>query len=67
MGDFFGGAYSAANGPLVPLDVAYHQQIINAFRQAWPYSQGAIKDPAVLKSVMDKVYKQFPLPPGYGY
>jgi len=61
---YLGGA---ANGPLVPLDAAYHQQITNAFRQAWPYSQGAIKDPAVLKSVMDKVYKQFPLPPGYGY
>jgi RHS repeat-associated protein len=56
-----------ANGPRVPLDAAYHQQITNGFRQAWPYGQGVIKDPDVLRNVMDKVYKQFPLPPGYTY
>ncbi|SEK63850.1 DUF6443 domain-containing protein [Parapedobacter koreensis] len=61
---YLGGA---ANGPLVPLDAAYHQQITNAFRQAWPYGQGVIKDPVLIKQIMDQVYKRFPLPPGYGY
>jgi hypothetical protein len=61
---YLGGA---ADGALVPLDAAYHQQITNAFRQAWPYGKGAITDPVLRKKIIDQVYKQFPLPPGYTY
>lgn len=58
---YLGGA---KNGKLVPLDGAYHQQITNAFRKAWPYGQG--KPNAVqLQKIIDDVYGQFPLPPGY--
>jgi hypothetical protein len=57
---YLGGA---KNGPLVPLDGAYHQQITNAFRKAWGYGQ-VKPNAAQLKQIMDDVYKQFPLPPG---
>ncbi len=61
---FLGGA---KNGPTVPLDAAYHQQITNAFRQAWSYGKGPITDPVLRRQIMDQVYKQFPLPQGYTY
>ena len=51
-----------ANGPLIKLDAAYHQQITNAFRQAWPYGNGVIKDPVLRQQILDRVYSQFPLP-----
>ncbi|MCX5653825.1 MAG: hypothetical protein NTY65_04145, partial [Planctomycetota bacterium] len=51
-----------ADGPRVPLDAAYHQQITNAFRRASPYGQPA-PDPVTLQSIMQKVYSQYPLPP----
>jgi hypothetical protein len=61
---YLGGA---ADGPVVPLDAAYHQQITNAFRKAWPYDKGPITDPVLRRQIMDQVYKQFPLPPGFTY
>lgn len=49
------------NGPVVPLDAAYHQVITNAFRALWPYGQGA---PALeqAQQIMQQVYNKFPLP-----
>jgi RHS repeat-associated protein len=58
---YLGGA---VDGPVVPLNGAYHQQITNAFRQAWPYGQ-AKPTAAQLQKIMDDVYSQYPLPPGY--
>jgi hypothetical protein len=52
-----------ANGPTVPIDAAYHQQITQAFKRAYPYSQPE-PDPATLRRIMQDVYKQYPLPPG---
>jgi RHS repeat-associated protein len=52
-----------ANGPIVDLDAAYHQQITNAFRQAYPYGQPP-PDATTLQSIMQDVYNQYPLPPG---
>jgi len=49
------------NGPLVPLDAAYHQLITNAFRLAWPYGQGAPSLERALE-IMQQVYSKFPLP-----
>lgn len=51
-----------ANGPLIKLDAAYHQQITNEFRKYWSYGQGTIKDPVLRQQIMDKVYSVFPLP-----
>jgi hypothetical protein len=56
---YLGGA---VNGPKVPLDAAYHQQITNAFRKAWPYGQDP-PSPSQLREIMNKVYSEFPLPP----
>jgi hypothetical protein len=50
-------------GPTVPIDAAYHQEITNAFREAWPYGQGALS-PADLQRIMNDVYSRFPLPGG---
>ena len=50
--------------PRAPLDAAYHQQITNAFRDEFPYGTGTIPSPDRLQEGMDKVYSQFPLPPG---
>ncbi|NLT02688.1 MAG: hypothetical protein GXY09_02370 [Bacteroidales bacterium] len=61
---YLGGA---TNGPLVPLDGAYHQQITNSFRQLWPYGKGPITDPVMRRQIIDQVYKQFPLPSGFTY
>lgn len=55
------------NGPLVPLDGAYHQQITNAFRRAHSYGAGRINNPVYQRRIMDQVYKQYPLPRGYKY
>jgi RHS repeat-associated protein len=49
-------------GPTVPIDAAYHQEITNAFREAWPYGQGA-PSPADLQRIMND-YSRFPLPGG---
>jgi RHS repeat-associated protein len=51
------------NGPTVPLDGAYHQMITNAFRNEAPYGSGPVS-PEELQQIMNKVYSQFPLPPG---
>jgi RHS repeat-associated protein len=51
-----------ADGPLAPLDAAYHQQITNAFRGLHGYGRGAVS-PRELSEIMRKVYSQFPLPP----
>jgi RHS repeat-associated protein len=50
-----------ANGPLIKLDAAYHQQITNAFRAEWGYGLGK-PTAAQLETIMNKVYSQFPLP-----
>lgn len=50
-----------ANGPLINLDAAYHQQITNAFRAEWAYGIGK-PSAAQLDAIMRKVYSQFPLP-----
>lgn len=51
------------NGPTVPLDGAYHQMITNAFRNEVPYGSGPVSSEE-LQQIMNKVYSQFPLPPG---
>ncbi|MGH9716525.1 MAG: hypothetical protein ACRD4R_07350, partial [Candidatus Acidiferrales bacterium] len=51
------------NGPTAPLDGAYHQMITNAFRNEVPYGSGPVS-PEELQQIMNKVYSQFPLPPG---
>jgi RHS repeat-associated protein len=51
------------NGPTVPLDSAYHQQITNAFRELWPYGTGNLPTPEQLQQIMDQVYNQFPITP----
>ena len=49
------------DGPLVKLNAAYHQKITNAFRKEWPY--GSAKPTfEELEKVMEKVYREFPLP-----
>jgi len=57
---YLGGA---ADGPLAPLDAAYHQQITNEFRSLWPYG-GAKPNPQQLQEIMQKVYNKYPIPPG---
>jgi len=48
------------NGLLMPIDAAYHQQITNAFRNAWDYGIGK-PNAAQLEKIMTDVYTQFPL------
>lgn len=55
---YLGGA---KNGPRVPLDGAYHQQITNAFRKLRPYGKPKPTE-AELNIILEKVYSQFPLP-----
>ncbi|WP_373522731.1 hypothetical protein, partial [Aquiflexum sp.] len=50
-----------ANGPLIKLDAAYHQQITNAFWAEWGYGIGK-PSAAQLDAIMNRVYSQFPLP-----
>ena len=50
------------DGPTVPLNGAYHQQITNAFRNQWGYGQ-AKPDPATVEEMMKEVYRMLPLPP----
>ncbi len=53
------------NGPTVPLNPAYHQEITNAFRNEKAY--GTVKralSPEELQRVKNIVYGEFPLPPG---
>ena len=54
------------NGPLVPLDGAYHQVITNEFRAIRPYGLGPVNEAQRLQ-IMKDVYSKFPLPPGYGF
>lgn len=54
------------NGPLVPLDAAYHQLITNEFRSLWPYGM-PLPSPLQLREIMLKVYLKYPLPLGYSY
>jgi hypothetical protein len=56
---YLGGA---PNGPTVPLDAAYHQQITNAFRDAYKYGQPP-PSAEQLQKIMDEVYSKYPLPP----
>jgi hypothetical protein len=60
---YLGGA---KNGPLVPLDGAYHQMITNEFRALWGYGKG-VPSATELQSIMKQVYSKYPLPPGYGF
>ena len=60
---YLGGA---KNGPLVPLDGAYHQIITNEFRAIRPYGLGPVNETQRLQ-IMKEVYSKFPLPPGYGF
>ena len=60
---YMGGA---PDGPLVPLDGAYHQVITNEFRTLYPYGQGILTD-IERQTIMNKVYSKFPLPSGYGF
>jgi len=55
---YLGGA---ANGPLIELDAAYHQQITNQFRSLWPYG-GPKPGPQQLEEILQQVYQRFPLP-----
>jgi RHS repeat-associated protein len=57
---YLGGPKS---GRMVELPAAYHQYITNAFRKYWEYGQGEFPNPATLRQIMDKVYRQFPIPP----
>ena len=50
-------------GPTVPIDAAYHQQITNAFRDAWGYGKGK-PSAGELEAIKQHVYKRFPLPSG---
>ena len=50
------------NGPLAPLDAAYHQQITNEFRRLAPYGQTP-PCPTEVQRIMQEVYKKYPLPP----
>ena len=55
----------AADGPTVPLDAAYHQQITNAFRRVAPYGEDYDSlSPEDLQQFMNDVYSKYPLPPG---
>ena len=58
---YLGGA---KNGPLVPLNAAYHQMITNEFRALWDYGID-VPSATELQRIMKKVYETFPLPPGY--
>ena len=49
------------NGETVPIDTAYHQEITNTFRAAWPYGQGP-PPPGEAEAIMRAVYSQWPLP-----
>jgi hypothetical protein len=50
-----------ANGPLIKLDAAYHQQITNEFRRIHGY--GLPKpSPQRLQEIMKEVYSKYPLP-----
>lgn len=55
------------DGPLAPLDAAYHQVITNEFRSLWPYGTGTVPSATELNSIMQQVYNICPLPPGYQY
>lgn len=49
------------NGPTIPLDGAYHQQITNEFRNLHPY--GSPKPSSTeLNNIKNHVYKKYPLP-----
>lgn len=54
------------NGPLVPLDGAYHQEITNTFRNVWPYGQPQ-PNALQLRQILEQVYTKYPLPQGYEY
>lgn len=60
---YLGGA---RNGPLVPLDAAYHQMITNEFRSLWGYGNG-LPSATELQNIMKQVYSKYPLPPGYRF
>ncbi|WP_276374120.1 DUF6443 domain-containing protein [Chryseolinea sp. H1M3-3] len=48
------------NGSLIPINASYHQQITNAFREAWSYGSRH-PNAAELNRIMKDVYNQFPL------
>ncbi len=55
-------------GPKANLPAAYHQEITNAFRNEVPY--GTVNEPlsgTKLQGIKERVYGQFPLPPGTDY
>jgi hypothetical protein len=56
---YMGGA---ANGPTKEVNAAYHQQITNSIREKWAFGMGKAGDK--MKGILEKVYKNVPLPPG---
>lgn len=58
---YMGGA---KNGPLVPLNAAYHRKITNEFLKYWKFGQGHVL-PAQANTIFQDVYKVYPLPKGY--
>ena len=57
---YMGGANG---GKVVALSAAYHQLITNAFRKEWGYGvQGGPAGTRRLWSIMQKVYRQYPIP-----
>ena len=51
-----------ANGETIRLNAAYHQKITNEFRRLWPYGS-AKPNPEELETLLNEVYKNYPLPP----
>jgi YD repeat-containing protein len=50
------------DGPTIPINAAYHQQITNAFRAEWGYGNGR-PSAAEAHAIMARVYARYPLPP----
>jgi hypothetical protein len=56
------------DGSTVQVDAAYHQQITNAFRNLMDYGKDYSNiTNAERQALMDRVYSQYPLPPGTKY
>ena len=58
---YLGGA---KDGPLIPLNPAYHQVITNEFRNIYPYGL-PVPGEARMLEIMKQVYSKYPLPLGY--
>ncbi len=56
---YLGGA---KDGPTMPLDGAYHQEITNEFRNEWPYGTGQHPSKEQFEEIKERVYGKWPLP-----